>query len=596
MTDPEISKTFDRRSAIFLGAGGVLTSILILRMLQLQLFGYNSYRKKSENNAMRVHVDLPMRGRILSADGKHLAKDIPAYRAYLIPEESNDTNAVLDAVKTQLALKDTQVTRIQATITKQRKFQPALIRDNLNWNDLAGIQSMNLPGLHVESGFLRSYPLGANAAHLCGYLGAVATAPRPDQELAASSPFFLTGVAGVEKISDEALAGRAGRTVLQVDASGRIVGEDASQNIIAKPGHDVQTTIIEPVQIALSDAIIQNKAGCGVAMEIATGNILAIASAPAFDANLFRGIDSGDYMDSLLSDDLNPFMNKAVEGAYPPGSTFKIVVALAGLESGAISPTEKIHCSGDWDFGNHTYHCWEKHGHGWVDLSDAIAFSCDIYFYQMALRIGIDAIKSMAQKLGLGQKLLNEFSKENPGILPDRRWKEKNVGQKWMLGDTVISGIGQGYILANCIQLATLSARAASNRAVVPRLFPGDAPDFAPLGLAQKNMDIVLGGLARVLEPGGTASGAAINVNGQKMGGKTGTSQVRSISKAERASGVRTNEQLEWALRNHGLFTGFAPVGDPRYVVAVVCEHAGSSGPAARAAAAVMREVLKTKN
>jgi penicillin-binding protein 2 len=243
-----------------------------------------------------------------------------------------------------------------------------------------------------------------------------------------------------------------------------------------------------------------------------------MASTPSFDANKFKTDDGEEYISSLLDDAAKPFMNKTIEGLYPPGSTFKIVVALAALESGAISPKETVFCRGFWEYGKHKYHCWEKHGHGRVDLYGALKHSCDTYFYQLALRIGIDAIKNMALKLGLNQKYMDDvLAHEMVGVIPDRRWKEKNIGSSWVHGDTVISGIGQGFILTNCLQLAVMMARVASNKQVMPRLIYSDKnPDFKPLGLQDKNIKHVLTGLEQVTQKGGTASGSAINVNGKK--------------------------------------------------------------------------------
>ena len=319
-----------------------------------------------------------------------------------------------------------------------------------------------------------------------------------------------------------------------------------------------------------------------------------MVSTPSFDPNIFRTNDSDEYISNLRSDYAKPFMNKAIEGLYPPGSTFKIVVALAGLESGAITEKEKIHCPGHWDYGDRRFHCWEDKGHGNVDLYGALKHSCDIYFYQIALRIGIDAIKEMAVKLGFTEKFMDDvLAREMAGVMPDRRWKEKQIGYKWLHGDTILSGIGQGFILANCLQLATMMARVTSNKVVIPHIIKNNkTPKFKNLKLQDKNIKHVLKGLEQVLQTGGTAAGSAINVNGMRMGGKTGTSQVRSISKKERESGVLTNEQLKWNMRNHGLFVGYAPLDKPKYAVCVITEHSGSSTPAARTASAVMRELL----
>lgn len=588
MIDKEVSRTFDRRSALFLTGGAVLTSVLVLRMLQMQLFNYRQYTQKSKNNSYRMQLDMAQRGQILSANGNPISRDAPIYRIYIIPEESDDIEKLVHTVAADLNLRDKTVKNIFKKINKQPKFQPVLVSENTNWATLARVQAKNLAGLHVESGYGRIYELGPAGAQIFGYVGA------PNKSVP-NAPFFTMGVTGLEKRFDDDLSGTPGQTVMITNAVGRVTGEDKSQFIPSIPGGDVQTTIDDNIQRKMYDALTQHRAGCGIAMDIKTGNILAMVSTPSFDPNIFRSDDGDEYINTLREDFAKPFMNKAIEGLYPPGSTFKIVVALAGLESGAINPKEKIFCPGHWDYGDRRYHCWEDKGHGKVDLYGALKHSCDIYFYQMALRIGIDAIKAMAIKLGFTEKFMDDvLSREMAGVMPDRYWKEKNVGTRWVHGDTIISGIGQGFILANCLQLATMMARVTSNRVVVPRLIEkGHKPKFSPLRLNDKNIKYVMKGLAQVLEQGGTASGSAVNIKGMKMAGKTGTSQVRSISKKERESGVLTNEQLKWSMRNHGLFVGYAPLDNPKYAVCVVTEHSGSSSPAARTAATVMRELLK---
>ena len=588
MIDKEVARTFDRRSALFLTGGAVLTSVLVLRMLQMQLFNYREYTQKSENNSYRTQLDMAVRGQILSANGTPISRDIPIYRIYIIPEESNDIETLVTTVAADLNLKEKAVKNIRKKINKQPKFQPVLVSENTDWKKLAKIQAKNLPGLHVESGYGRAYELGPAGAQIFGYVGA------PSKSVA-NAPFFTTGITGLEKRFDDDLAGIPGQTVMITNAVGRVTGEDKSQFIPSIPGNNIKTTIDDEIQRKLYDALTQHRSGCGVVMDIKSGNVLSMVSTPSFDPNIFRTNDGDEYIDNLLEDYAKPFMNKAIEGLYPPGSTFKIVVALAGLESGAITPKEKVYCPGHWDYGDRRYHCWEDKGHGNVDLYGALKHSCDIYFYQMALRIGIDAIKAMAIKLGFTEKYMDDIlAREMPGIIPDRKWKEKQIGSRWVHGDTIISGIGQGFILANCLQLATMMARVASNKVVVPRIInDGKIPQFKGLRLHDKNIKHVLKGLEQVLQTGGTAAGSAVNVKGMKMGGKTGTSQVRSISKKERLSGVLTNEQLKWSMRNHGLFVGYAPLDAPKYAVCVVTEHSGSSGPAARTAATIMRELLK---
>lgn len=588
MIDKEVARTFDRRAALFLTTGAVLTSVLVLRMLQMQVFNYREYTRKSENNSFRIQINMPERGKIMSASGTPISRDAPIYRIYIIPEEATDLDALIETVTAELNLRPKRVEKIRAKIKKQPRFQPVLVSENTNWEKLAKLQARNLPGLRVASGFARVYEMGPAGAQVFGYVGA------PTNSIP-SAPFFTSGITGLEKRFDESLAGTPGQTVMITNAVGRVTGEDKSQFVVPVPGKNLQTTINDAAQRKLYDALTTYHAGCGVALEIETGNILAMVSAPSFDPNEFSSDDGDEYIASLRSDVAKPFMNKAIEGLYPPGSTFKIVVALAGLESGAITATEKIFCPGYWDYGDRRYHCWESKGHGWVDLAGALKHSCDIYFYQIALRIGIDAIRKMAIKLGFTEKYMDDvLSREMSGVIPDRYWKEKSIGARWVHGDTIISGIGQGFILANCLQLGVMISRAVSNRVVRPRLIATDKnPEFDSLGLQPQNIKYVMNGLEQVLRPGGTAAGSAINVDGAKMGGKTGTSQVRSISKAERKSGVLTNEQLKWNMRNHGLFVGYAPLNNPKYAVCVITEHSGGSGSAARTAAAVMRELLK---
>ena len=588
MIDTEVARTFDRRSALFLTGGAILTSFLVLRMLQMQVFNYKDYLKKSENNSFRIQNTMPKRGNILSESGSVISRDAPIYRIYFIPEEAEDINSVINTVVNELNLRKKTVDRIWKTIKKQQPFQPVLITENSNWNTLAEISAKNIPGIYIGSGFARVYEMGPAGAQVFGYVGA-------PQKPVANTPFFTTGINGLEKRFNDDMAGKPGQTVLVANAVGRVTGEDKSQFIEPVFGHDIKTTIRENVQKVLYDSLAMNRAGCGVVLDIKNGNILAMASTPSFDPNNFKTDDGEEYIASLLDDVAKPFMNKTIEGLYPPGSTFKIVVALAALESGAVSPNEKVFCPGFWEYGDHKYHCWEKHGHGYVNLYDALKHSCDIYFYQLALRIGIDAIKNMALKLGFTQKYMDDvLAHEMPGIIPDRRWKEKNIGAPWVHGDTIISGIGQGFILTNCLQLAVMIARVVSNKEVKPRLiYSNKQPNFKSLGLQEKNIKHVLTGLEQVTQKGGTASGSAINVNGKKMGGKTGTSQVRNISKSERETGVLTNSQLKWNLRNHGLFVGYAPTDNPEYAVCVIMEHAGGSSPAAHATADVMKELLK---
>ncbi|MDR1027261.1 MAG: penicillin-binding protein 2 [Rickettsiales bacterium] len=584
MIDGYLKILFDRRAALMLGGAGVLTSALVLQMLNLQVFQSGKYKRLSENNIFRVRVEIPRRGPVLDRDGVELARDEQVYRLYIIPKELPDFDKTIAFLESNLGLGDKSVRRIMRFRRRQRDFQPILVREKLPWQKMAELSAMNIPGVHIEQGFARRYP-GGHAAHTLGYLA------EPSGSLV---PFFKTGKSGLERIYNSDLMGKTGRSVSISNAEGRIIGEDESQSIPARAGFPLETTISKKVQERLETELENLKSGCGVAMDATTGDIIAIASAPGFDADRFGFEDGEEYMDALAADPMKPFLNKLLDGLYPPGSVFKIVVALAGLETGVIKPAEKITCRGEWRLGTHMYHCWVKRGHGPVDLFGALKHSCDIYFYQMSLKVGIDAIAAMAKKLGLGSRAFANYDEsEKVGVVPSREWKESNIGVPWVLGDTVITAIGQGFVLTNCLQLAVMLGAAMTNYRVKPRLTYDKPISREPMNLDPKNIADVSKGLQMVLEKGGTASGSYFNINGATMGGKTGTSQVRRISLEERATGVRKDSDLPWELRNHGLFAGFAPAEDPRYVVAVVAEHAGGSGMVARAASAVMREIIK---
>jgi penicillin-binding protein 2 len=582
MIDLELAKTFNRRSALFLGGAAVLTSVIVLRMLQLQVFQYKKYKSQSLNNAVRIQPIIPVRGKILTRDDKFIARDNPIYQIYIIPDEVKNLAETLEILGRHIKLSAKNLAKINRIVAVQRGFVPVMVKRDLPWPAFAAIQKLDLPGVYARGGFRRSYPFGEEYCHIAGYVGETE-----------NSRFWQSGVSGLEKIFNRQLGGTAGQSAVLVNAVGKISGADDNYFNPEIDGTDLKTTLHAPAQEKMYEMLAKFKPGAGVAIDIQTGEVLAICSTPGFDANKFY-TDAGDeYLAKLQGDVMKPFINKAVDGMYPPGSTFKIAVALAALESGAVSPAEKIHCPGYWEYGGHRYHCWEKHGHGSVNMIDALAHSCDTYFYQIALRVGIDAIKSMALRLGMTEKFMPDIFPGQPaGVLPDKKWKESVIGQKWQHGDTIISGIGQGFVLTNPLQLCVMIARAVSDRAVVPKIIAdGGTEKFGEIGLQQKNIRIVMDGLRRVVQTGGTAAGAGWVLG--NMGGKTGTAQVRNISMAERDRGVLSNEQIDWARRNHGLFVGFAPADNPRFAVAVITEHSGGSGNAARTAAEVLKVLTK---
>jgi penicillin-binding protein 2 len=390
-------------------------------------------------------------------------------------------------------------------------------------------------------------------------------------------PGFRIGKRGIEKSFDEQLRGTAGVSRVEVNAYGRVIRE-LSRNP-GVPGDDVWLTLDQDLQKFVVQRLAGESCACAV-MDVATGDVLALASTPAYDPNLFNvGITSPQWR-ALLADDHRPLNDKALAGLYPPGSTFKPAVALAALEAGAITPDFSVNCSGSLAFGNHIFHCWQKHGHGHVNLHRGIAQSCDVYFYTVAKRLGIDGLEAGAHKLGLGHHTGIEIPGERAGVIPGRAWKEATYGVKWLEGETLNAGIGQGYVLVTPLQLCTLAARIASGNAVSPRIVrvlgreAQQRPELARLTFSADALAAVQAAMNAVTnEPVGTAFRWRIPNPGFEMAGKTGTAQVRKISEAEHLAGVIKNDKLPWKLRDHALFIAYAPVSNPRYAAAIVQEH-----------------------
>jgi penicillin-binding protein 2 len=440
------------------------------------------------------------------------------------------------------------------------------------------------------------YPRDIDFAHVVGYVGPVSDRDlekleEPDPLL--QTPKFQIGKIGVETWMEADLRGKAGNRRVEVNAVGRVMRELGRQEGIA--GADIQLTIDADVQ-NYTQARLGEESAAAVIMDVQNGDILAIASSPSFDPNLFvRGISHKDY-NALTENDHRPLANKSVAGAYPPGSTFKMVTALAALEAGSINAGTSVNCPGHYEVGGRRFHCWRRGGHGRVDLERALTESCDVFFYDIAMKVGIDQIAEMGRKLGLGVRHDIPMSAITDGLMPDKNWKQERYKKAWVIGDTVNASIGQGYVLSSPLQLAVMTARIASGKAVSPRLIHSiggvaQAEDpGSPLGLDPKLIAAVRAGMYSVSNSQrGTAYSSRIDDSTMKMAGKTGTSQVRNISAAERARGVISNADLPWNRRDHALFVGFAPYDAPRYSVSVVVEHGGGGSTAA---APIARDLL----
>lgn len=598
--DGDRQKIFTRRALVMAGGQGALLALLAGRLYYLQVVEAGHYATLADDNRINLRLLPPPRGRINDRLGRPLAVNRQNYRVVLVAEQSRNVEDLLDGLARVIDVDETDRRRILAEVRRKRKFVPVTVREDLEWGEVAriAVNAPDLPGIAVEEGQSREYLHGPTFAHVLGYVAPVSEAELTGDPLL-ELPGFRTGKSGIEQSSDLLLRGTAGRSQVEVNAIGRVIRELSHED--GQPGADINLTLDLDLQQLASDRL-GSESGAVVLLDVLTGNVLALASNPAYDPNAFNSGLSVAQWKALISNEKAPLSNKAISGLYAPGSTFKPVTALAALQDGDITTDTKVTCYGRTRLGNATFHCWKRGGHGVMDLREAIAQSCDIFFYEAAKRCGIDKIAAMAQRLGMGAATGIELPGERAGVLPSPAWKLANLGVPWQKGETLIAGIGQGFVLTSPLQLAVMTARIAGGGfQIEPRLIDvidrgaAGAERHTPavvrgLGLSAQHLRIVQAGMVGVMTgPRGTARHTAIEEPGLEMAGKTGTAQVRRITKAEREAGVIKNEDLPWRRRDHALFVGYAPVHAPRYAVAVVVEHGGSGS---KAAAPIARDIL----
>lgn len=598
--DSERHKLFSRRTALLGGGKLVLLSALVGRMYYLQVVESERYRMLADENRINFRLLPPSRGRIVDRFGVPVADNQQNYRVVMISEQARDVEETLLRLGRIIDIGEHEKTRILREIRKNRSFVPVTLRDNLNWEDVARIEvnTPDLPGVSIDVGQIRYYPFAEDTAHVLGYVAAVAE-DETDGDPLLKLPGSRIGKSGIEKVYELALRGAGGDSQVEVNAYGRVIRE-LSRNE-GQPGARIALTIDSELQ-RMASKRLAGESSSAVVMDVHTGDILTMVSAPGFDPNAFNTGLTDRQWKNLVNNEKTPLINKTIGGHYAPGSTFKMVVALAALEKGVIGPDSEIFCSGEITIGDSTFHCWKRGGHGIVNLNKGISESCDVYFYEVARRTGIDRIAEMARRFGFGSRFGIDLPGEESGLMPTRAWKEAVIGGSWQVGETVISGIGQGYILATPLQLAVMMARLVNGGvAVAPRLtseLVGEDGAVAPRPPQQpENMGVQPAHLAMIRkamedvvnDPKGTAFKARIKNRKYRMGGKTGTVQVRRIETSEREQGVIKNKDLPWKERDHALFVGYAPIAAPRYAAAVVVEHGGGGS---KNAAPIIRDIL----
>lgn len=597
--DSSKSKTFSRRALFLAGGQALLFSTLAGRMYYLQIIKSDTYKTLAEDNRINLRVLPPPRGRILDRFGVELAVNEQNYRLVLVREQTLDVEATLDSLSNVISLSEHDFKRVLREVKRKRAFVPVTVRDNLSWEEVSkiSVNAADLPGASIEVGQTRSYPYGPAMAHTLGYVAAVSERELTGEPLL-ELPGFRIGKNGLEKQHDLVLRGKQGNSHLEVNAYGRVIRELSRDE--GEPGRDAVLTIDAGLQTYVQQRLMSEQSAAAVVMDIKNGDVLSLGSVPSYDPSAFnRGLSTREW-NSLIKDHLSPLTNKAIAGTFAPGSTFKMIVALAAMKEG-IGPQHSVFCPGSMRLGNAKFHCWKRGGHGWVDLNGSIQHSCDVYFYDVARRIGVDKIAAMANRFGLGQPVGVDLPGERSGVIPTKAWKLANVGEPWQGGETLIAAIGQGFVLSTPLQLAVMTARIASGGLkVTPRLTRGfndeaggiaePDPQFESIGIPAEHLRVVHNAMDAVTNNRrGTAYKARIKQEGWEMAGKTGTSQVRRITLAERAAGVFKNEDLPWRRRDHALFVGYAPVHNPRYACAVIVEHGGGGSSTA---APIVRDIL----
>jgi penicillin-binding protein 2 len=569
--------------------------VLLVRLWYLQAVRGDYYYDQAESNRIRPVKLRPPRGIIYDRHGRPIVENVLTFDISLVPEDATDLEATIDKLASLIKMTPAAIrTALDDAASIRSKYEPIKIREEAPWDEVALLEAHqeDLPGAIIEPEHRRHYPYSGLASHQLGYIGKVSPSQRKQEQ---QDIGLLTGQGGLEKVYDKYLRGIAGRRMIQVNAAGRKVKDLGIDE--PRPGTDIYLTLDLSAQKAAEDALGDN-AGAVVAMDPNSGEILALASHPNYDPNLFpRGIAPKDWV-RLMNDPSHPLYNRAIQSVYPPGSTFKIIVSLAGLESGVIKLDDKVTCRGSIRIGRRVFRCWKKDGHGPVAFHQALVESCDVYFYTMGERIGWDRIAKYARELGYGSLTGILLPDEKPGLIPTTEWKRKRMKEPWYIGDTYINSIGQGFVLVSPIQACQLMSIVANGGTFYrPSLLKqtrnretGEVKTLAPerksrIVLDPAALDEVRKALTGVVnEPGGTAHGAqnpfAI------VAGKTGTAQVI----AQKVAGRKLSE----ATRDHAWFIGYAPVNDPKIAVAVLVEHGGHGGAAAAPVARrVIEEYLK---
>ena len=593
-----LDKKFGRRSFLIGTSQLILVGLLIRQIRQIQLNESEKYRLLAEENRIDIEILPPLRGVIFDKKGTILAKNKENYRIKILRDKNINLPNVMENLSKLINISEERKIEIIKKLEKKRSNSSIIIAENLSWIEFKQVlvNLPSLPGIVPEVDLKRFYTKKELLAHLLGYVGVIS---RKDlKRISTDDPIlqiqdFKIGKVGIEKGLDKYLRGQVGLGKFEVNASGKIIRKLAEEP--SSSGKDIHLTIDSNLQ-KFSMLRIKEYSASAVVIDLSNGGIICMVSNPSYDPNKFvEGISQEDW-DILLQSKNQPLANKAISGNYPPGSTFKMIVAIAALEDNLINPEDLFECNGFYELEQRKFHCWKYSGHGSTDLLKGIEESCDVYFYNLAERIGIERIAKTARKFGIGITPNLPLSGISKGLLPSKSWKKNTKNQSWFTGDTLNSGIGQGYLLSTPIQIAIMTARIATGLEIKPSLLK--AIDGKPvkydkhklLDIKKSTLDIIRQAMFGVVN---NKTGTAFNsrlINETKIfAGKTGTSQIRQISEQERKKGIIKNQDLPRNQRDHALFTGYAPFTNPKFSVSIVVEHGGSGG---KVAAPIARDIL----
>lgn len=593
MSNDKNKREYFTRRALLLGAGKFgFMSVLLGRLFYLQIIDSTKYKSMSEDNCISNRYLLPERGEIVDRIGRPLAASRENYRLLFMPEQIKDFRDSFAELSKVIDLSDHDPDELYLELKRNPQL-PVTLYEDLTWKNIIKVETYcaELPGIVIEKYKKRYYTDGPILSSIMGYIGPMNTQEKENYE-GVCLPEIRLGKCGIEKQYEDKLKGNFGERTVEVNSRGRVVRE---LNLVKPESGQLLNLALDYELQDFTYKRLNEMPGASVTLDVKTGGVLSLVSSPGYDPHLFlNGINTENWR-GLNEHPYTPMINRVIQGCYPPGSIFKIAVALAGLEKGVIKSTDQVFCGGSHAVGNTRLHCHIKGGHGSLDVKDALAKSCDIYFYVMAERMGIEAIAAMAKKLGLGSPTGLDMPGERSGLVPTPAWKRERYKQPWHKAETMMVGIGQSYMMATPLQLAVMMARVVSGgRKIVPHLYQDPDRSLLRVGgsldISPESLAIVMDALNRVTNvPGGTGYKYRIQEHGFEMAGKSSTSQVKRITKEERMRGVIRNENREWKDRDHALFCGFAPVHDPRFVTATIVEHGGFGS---KAAAPVVRDIL----